>query len=271
MVREIGEGVYWIQECSEKSVAEFTRKNPDWYVPGRQVHSCRNAFFVDGDRTLLFETLSPTGEDQILAALDGLLDGATLDYVVPSHPENPHAGNTLTILEAYPEATLVAPAYGDLHELYHMDGGRKVSPGDQIDLGYHTVRFVDPTFVDHHTHVWMYEETADVLFCVDWIGFRHMSGECLQFTDEMDSAMTVERLQDHPRSPFFWFKFADPRETDDAIDDLIDAYGTSTIAPSHGQAIRATPTECMGATPTECMEMMKEVVRVLRDDLDVVV
>lgn len=263
MVREIGNGVFWIQECSEKSVAEFARKAPDWYEPGRQVHSCRSAFFVDGDRTLLFETLSPTGEQQILAALDNLLDGRSLDYVAPSHPENPHAGNTLAILDAYPEATLVAPAYGDTHELYHMDDGLKVSPGDELDLGGSIVRFVEPSFVDHYMHIWMYELTQDILFCGDWIGFRHMTGECLHFTDEIDSPLTVERLQDHPTSPFFWFKFADPDRTDAKIDELIVRYGSSTLAPSHGQVIRKNP--------TACMEMMKEVVRVLKRDLEIVV
>jgi flavorubredoxin len=263
MVREIHDGVYWIQECSPKSVAEFTRKAPDWYDLGRQVHSCRNAFFVDSDSTLLFETLSPTGETQILAALESLLEGRSLDYVVPSHPENPHAGNTLEILDAYPEATLVAPSYGKTHELYHMDEGLKVSPGEEFDLGEHVVRFVQPTFADHHMHIWMYELTRDILFCVDWIGFRHMTGECLQFTDEMASPMTVERLQDHPQSPFFWFKFADPVRTDAATDELIDTYGSSTLAPSHGQVIRENP--------TECMEMMKDVVRVLKRDLEVTV
>ena len=263
MVREITPDIYWFQECSEKSLDPFVRQNPDWYQPGRQVHSCRNAFLIDDEQTLLFETLSPPAEQQILAGLDSVLAGRSLDYVVPSHPENPHAGNTLRVLEAHPEATLVAPAYGETHELYHLEDSDRAAPGDEINLGEHTVRFVEPSFVDHYMHIWMYEVTADILFCVDWIGYRHMSGECLRCADEIDSELTVERLQDHPQSPFFWFQFADPKRTDAEIDELIERYGESTLAPSHGQVIRENQ--------TACMERMKAVVRVLKEDMEVTV
>lgn len=248
MAREIADGIHWIQGCHAKSRDRY--RGQDWYEPGHDVHSCNNAFLVVGEETLLFDTLAPAKRDVALTGLESALDGRALDYLAPSHPENPHAGNTHAILEAHPEATLLAPDYGNAHELYRLGDSVRMGVGEEVDLGGPVVRFVEPLFVDHFLHTWLYEETRDVLFCVDWFGYPHLDVECGRCFDEIGTPMTVTRLSDHPTTPFFWLKFADPAKLERTIEWARAEYGRSMLAPTHGLPIREDAAEHMSMIET---------------------
>lgn len=248
MFREIAKGIYWIQECGGSSI----NGSQDWHTPEKGIHSTRSAFLIVSDSTLLFDTLSPAGRERIIKCLETILDGRKLDYIVPSHPENPHAGNTFAIKDEFPNAKIAAPKYSGLHELYHLGSATKVAEGDVLDLGRHSVTFLKPYFMDHFMHIWMKEIVENVLFCVDWFGLPHMDDECLNFTDEIDSPITVNRLAAHPQRPFFWFKYVDTDKTNEIIDGLNDEFRESMLAPTHGLVIRKNQ--------FTMFQMMKEVI-----------
>lgn len=255
MVREISPGAYWIQECGP-SRAEFVERltaDPgDWYEPGRPVHIPQNAYLFVGERTLLFDTLSPAAGDAVLDAVEEVLGERRLDYLVVSHPDVPHAGNALRILRAHPGATLVAPRRGDTHELYHLEDAVKVGPGDELDLGGPLLRFHEATFLDAAIHTWMTEDRAGILFPVDWLGFPHMGGECLRFVDELVAPVTVDRLEEFHGRVMFWLQYVDVEKTQAEVDRLIRAFDPEMIAPAHGLVIREEPARYMA--------MMKPVV-----------
>ena len=228
MHREIAPGVVWIQECGPDRrdiAASLIARGQAWYERGRPLHVPQNAYLFRGDRSLLFDPLSPSAGEQIITDLDDALDGDTLDFLVVSHPDVPHAGNTHRILERYPSCTLVAPAVGDIHELYHLEDSLKVSPGDEIDLG-------GP---------------------VDWLGFPHMDGECLRFTDELAAEIGVDRLTEFHSRVMFWFQYVDVPKVQAEIDRLARDFQPRILAPSHGLVVRTDPERYFG--------MMKEVVR----------
>jgi glyoxylase-like metal-dependent hydrolase (beta-lactamase superfamily II) len=130
MNREIAPGIHWIYEAGPDRAERFdlAERRPEWYEPGREAYIPQCAYLLDGgEETLLFDTLSPASTDQVLDALDGLVGDRGLDYLVVSHPDVPHAGNAPAIMEAHPEATLVAPEYGNNHELYRLDEGLHVT------------------------------------------------------------------------------------------------------------------------------------------------
>ena len=240
MSRTLCDGIEWIQGCIPRPglEAEYTSDPPDWYEPGRAVHTCQNAYLITGEKTLLFDTLSPANRGHILAELDDALDGRDLDYLVPSHPEAPHAGNAFAILDDHPEAQLVAPGHGDDHELYHLGDAETVDPGDSIDLGGRTVEFLQPLFLDHAMHIWMRETSTGTFFPVDWLGFPHMAGECLTCVDELDHDVTVDQLLAFHGRVFFWYQYVDVGKTNGVIDVIADRHGDDLIAPAHGLPIR---------------------------------
>ncbi|MFW6078006.1 MAG: MBL fold metallo-hydrolase [Gemmatimonadota bacterium] len=260
MIREIFPGFTWIQECGPNRrsfVARWSETGSDWYTAGREVHVPQNAYLFRGERTLLFDTLSPLSGDNVAGVCRRALEGRDLDYLVVSHPDVPHAGNTMKLLRAFPEATLVAPAVGEVHALYHLEDATKMGPDDEIDLGGFTIRFHEATFLDAAMSIWLSEEEHRILLPVDWLGFPHMDGECLRCVDEIDSEITVSRLTEFHGRVMFWFQYVDVEKVNADVDRLSERFGSYTIAPSHGLPIRENA--------AEYMRRMKEVTRRVAD------
>lgn len=259
--REIVPGIHWIYEAGPDRTEKFdlAERQPDWYETGREAYIPQCGYLVDGgDETLMFDTLSPASTEQALDAIDDIVGDRGLDYLVVSHPDVPHAGNTKPILDAHPEATLVAPAYGNDHELYRLDEGMHVAEGDSIDLGDRVVDFHEATFLDAPVSVWMTERETETLFPVDWMGFPHLDEEALAFVDELDGEFETSRLTEFHGRVLFWYQYVDVERTNAEIDNLIEKFDPEIIAPSHGLVIRENPSEYMA--------MMKDVTRTLDEE-----
>lgn len=258
MNREIVSGIHWVYEAGPDRTEKFelAERQPDWYKPGREAYIPQCAYLIQGsNETLLFDTLSPANTDQVLAAIDDLVADQGLDYLVVSHPDVPHAGNTPAILEAHPETTLVAPAYGNDHELYQLDDCIHVAEGDTIDLGDRVVEFHEATFLDAPVSIWMTEQESDMLFPVDWMGFPHLDEEALSFVDELDGEFDASRLVEFHGRVLFWYQYVDVEKTNAEIDNLIEKFEPEIIAPSHGLVIREDA--------PKYMELMKDVTRTI--------
>lgn len=244
--RELADGIFFIKECICAPAADdpTVESLADWYPGDEELHLSQNAYLIRDEETLLFDTLTPVGEDAVVEQVDRLLEGRDLDYLAISHPEANHAGNTGAILDAFPEATLVAPERGSHHDMFGLgDDDILVGDGDTIDLGTRTVEFIDPLFYDHGMTTWMREVTTDTLFTVDFLGFEHVPGECLEFADEIDTPVPPSRLERFNSYAFTWLRYVDTDETDAALDAIIDGIDPAMIAPAHGQVIREEPAE----------------------------
>lgn len=253
MPRKIGPDIYQIQQCIDRPLMSqnVRDRGVEWSDPERNLHVCNNAYLVDGERTLLYDTLSPGAREQLMSELDEILGERELDYVVPSHPEAPHAGNTNALLRRY-EAELVSSAYGRGEELYYLDRGRKVEVGDTIDLGGYTVEFVEAAFPDTAFHIWMKERESGALFTADWCGSPHYDGACLLFEDELDEPLPPEQIFEFQGRGLRWLQYCDRDAVCRVVDDLIAEHDPNIICPSHGTVIRKDA--------VEFMERMKKVV-----------
>lgn len=260
MYREIDPGLFWIQELGPDRTGMFVdddRDPPRWYRDDAvRIPQC--AYLLAGEETLLFDTLSPAATDDLLADLEAILDGDPLDYLVVSHPDVPHAGNTRRVLAEYPDCTLVAPRYGDGHALYHLEEARLVGEGDAIDLGGRVVAFHEATFLDAPVSMWMTERTTNALFPVDWFGFPHHDAERLSFVDEIEGDATVDRLVAFHGRVMFWYQYVDAGKVKREIDRLVDEYDPDLLAPAHGLVVREDV--------PDYMERMKPVVDVVSEE-----
>lgn len=238
---------------------DLTERQPDWYESGREAYIPQCAYLLVGtDETLLFDTLSPARTDQILTAIAELVGDRGLDYLVVSHPDVPHAGNTKAILDEHSETTLVAPGYGNDHELYQLDNGIQVTEGDSIDLGGRVAQFHEATFLDAPVSVWMTEQNTETLFPVDWMGFPHLDQEALRFVDELDGEFDIGRLVEFHSRVLFWYQYVDVEKTNAEIDTVISKFEPEMIAPAHGLVIRKEA--------SKYMSLMKDVIRIIDDD-----
>jgi len=250
MTREIRPDLHWIMECGpdRSGFVEDDGGVTDWYDPGQELHIPNCAYLFTDEQSLLFDTLSPAQTDRIIDELDELLDDG-LDYLAVSHPDVPHAGNTVRLLEEFSECTLVAPEYGTRHELYHLDDAIHVEEGDSLDLGYHTVEFHEATFPDAALHMWMSERQTETLFPVDWFGFPHRADEDDLFAEEFEDELTVDRLVQFHGRVMFWYQYVDVPKVQHEIRRVIREHDPDAVAPAHGNPVTRNATEYLDLMP----------------------
>lgn len=243
-----GNGIYWTEECIEAgAMAEYLTRHPEgqeyaegWYEEGRGLHLSINSYLLHGtDQSLLFDTLSPASSDHIVETVAGLLDGDSLDYVVVSHDEAPHAGNTFALMDRFPEATFIgADAGSPVDEIHHFEQARRVEFGEIIDLGGYKVEFIEPVFSDSPATLWIYEHNTGLMCTVDSFGFPHYPSDCVKFEDEMETEMNAFQMMQYNGRSIQWLEFADPEKIRDQLRYHIEQYEPTVLAPAHGQLLR---------------------------------
>nr|WP_282594752.1 MBL fold metallo-hydrolase [Halomarina salina] len=245
MGREVLPGLHWFYEPGpdRRGMVVEDGDGPDWYEPGAAVRIPQCAYLFEGEQSLLFDTLSPASRDEILAELDDALDGGSLDYLVVSHPDVPHAGNASAIRDAYDDVTLVAPRYGNGHDLYHLDEAMHVGEGDDIDLGGFEVAFHEATFLDAPVSLWMTERTREMLLPVDWMGFPHLHADRLTCVDELDGDLALDQLVEFHGRVLFWHQYVDVEKVQREIRRVVETYDPELVLPTHGLVIRERATE----------------------------
>ncbi len=248
--REIADGLHLLQGCvvPEQVQARMDAMDepPPWYDPAGEVHAQFNAYLFAGEETLLFDTLPPNMRADVLDALDVLLDGQKLDYLVVSHPEAPHGGNAGAILEEHRDAELLVPETDELHDLAlgsAVDGHTEVVDGDKLDLGSHAVEFCRSPMFDLAATTWLYEQETGALFTVDAYGNAHSAGagECGRAVDEIaddPEAFTTQRWLGFHSHTFPWFAYAEPERLAAEVEALVDRFDPDLVAPAHGAPIR---------------------------------
>lgn len=246
-VRSLDDGLTWLQECGpdRREFVEESTLNHEWYRSGEPLHVPQNAYLFSDEQTALFDTLSPACGDSLVDTLEEVLGDRALDYLVLSHPDVPHAGNTPAVLDRYPDVTLLAPQSGTGHELYKLDEARLVTASETLDIGDQTLTFREGTFPDSAIHLWLTESTRNALFTVDWLGFPHMGTECLHCVDEFEALVSTDRLTEFHSRVLFWYQYVDVEKVQREIDALVDAYEPDAVFPAHGAPIRSRAIEHM--------------------------
>lgn len=239
--REIASGVWWVGGCLES--AAFAEP----------VHFHVSAYLIVGDdRALLYDTAPPAMWPELERDLDRILGSRKLDYVVPSHPEIPHAGNLGKLLDKYPDAV----ATGDLRDyhLYFPDHAHRMQtvPHDTtIDLGGgYRFTMLDAIIEDLPNTVWGYEHKQQVLFPVDALGYGHLpqaaefpdepthrAGECALFSSELNQPPVLELATYLTQSSLFWSRYVEITPYLKRFEELLVKYPAKFIAPAHGSVI----------------------------------
>ncbi len=239
--REISDGIWWVGACLESAAFD------------EPVHFHTSAYLVVGtNATLMFDTAPPGAWPKVSDDLDRVLGGRTLDYLVPSHAEIPHAGNLARIVDRYPAVTIV----GDLRDYHlyfpdHVDRMHPAPHGTEIDLGGgYTFVLLDAVIEDLPTTVWGYERSQQVLFPVDALGYGHLPqvsedideplhrpGECALLTSELDHPPALELATHLTKSSLFWSRYVDIGPYFERFEALLRRYPARLLAPAHGSVV----------------------------------
>ncbi len=238
--RQFAPGTTWLSTCV------------DFPLPTRTVHGHTSLYLVQGqDASVLFDTGSPSSWDRISATLDELLGDKPLTYIVPSHPELPHTGNILRLVQKYPDVV----AIGDVRD-YHLffpeivPNLRKGVAGDRIDLGGgEEFVLIDAMIRDLPNTLWGFSTASDVLFSADGFCYMHhpelddedpmhFPNECGLLTSELEAPPTVENAAMFMGSAVYWARWVDDSdELYPRIKKAFDNLGVKMVAPAHGNVI----------------------------------
>ncbi len=239
--REIADGVWWLGGCLES--AAFSEP----------VHFHTSAYLIVGaDQTLLYDTAPPAMWPELDRDLDRILGTRPLDFVVPSHPEIPHAGNLGKLLDKYPAAL----AMGDLRDYHlyfpdHVGQMRSVPHETTLALGGgYRFTFLDAIIEDLPNTVWGYEHKQQVLFPVDALGYGHLpqnaefpdepmhrAGECALLASELHQPPALDLATYLTQSSLFWSRYVEITPYLARLEALMRQYPPRFIAPAHGSVI----------------------------------
>jgi flavorubredoxin len=131
-----------------------------------------NQFLIDDDYPTLIHTGVYSAYEEIRKAVAEVLDPARLSYVVLLHFEGDECGGMDRFMAEAREAQLVGCELSVLLNLSgfgvdFFDRVRGVRDGDVIDLGRHTLRFLETPHVHHWDSMMVFEEITRSLFPSD--------------------------------------------------------------------------------------------------------
>lgn len=229
--REIAPSVHWLGGCLP--LARDGQKTS---------HAHNSAFLVKGrESCLLVDTGNPREWEGVTRQLAILLGDQAIDFIFPTHPEMPHAGNLDRLLDRYPDSVVC----GDLRDyhLYHpayVDHFQTFRPGDELDLGELTFVFVEAIIRDLPNTLWGYVAQSQVLFVADGLGYlhEHDAGQCAMTSEELPALPEKDQTKEINERALYWCKYVPVEPLFDQLDTLItDRYPTRVLAPAHGSVI----------------------------------
>lgn len=129
-----------------------------------------NQFLIDDERPALVHTGVHPVYDAVRGAVAEVLDPARLEYVVLLHFEADECGGMGRFVAEAPQSTLAGSALSidiNLRGWNYPGRTQGFRDGDRLELGRHTLRFLETPHVHHWDSMMLFEETTRSLFPAD--------------------------------------------------------------------------------------------------------
>jgi flavorubredoxin len=213
-IDEVGRGVYRIA-C---------------YGPQRRISF--NQYLIDDERPTLVHTGHYAMYDEVRAAIAEVLDPARLEYIVVTHFESDECGSVDRFVADADQATLACSELGAVVNLLpwnYRGAVQGMRDGDRLELGNHTLRFLETPHVHHWDSMMVYEEATSSLFASD-----------LFLQPGEQPAILREDLR---REMCDWYRTAGLFASEQPVRDVIDRLDGLDIAwthPGHGGSLPAS-------------------------------
>lgn len=129
-----------------------------------------NQFLIDDERPTLVHTGEHGSYENVRRAIAEVLDPATLAYIALLHWEGDENGSMDPLMAQAPQAELVGSALSIQLNARGFGYDERVcgfQDGEKLDLGRHTLRFLETPHVHHWDSMMVFEETSRSLFPAD--------------------------------------------------------------------------------------------------------
>jgi flavorubredoxin len=199
------------------------------YGPERRISF--NQFLIDDERPTLVHTGHYAMYDEVHTAVSEVLDPARLEFVVVTHFESDECGSMGRFVVDAKHVTLACSALGAAVNLSPWNYPGPVQgfiEGETLELGSHTLRFMETPHVHHWDSLMVYEETTKSLFASD-----------LFLQPGEQPAILREDVADEMCA---WYRSAGIFASEQPVRNLIDRFATmdlTCIHPGHGGSLPA--------------------------------
>jgi flavorubredoxin len=157
-----------------------------------------NSYLINDDKVALIDTVEYSSTEEYIDKIESIIGKKKkVDYLVINHMEPDHSGAIRAIVEKYPGIQLVGNVktfkivdayYGFKDNLY------EVKDGDELELGNHTLKFVNTPWVHWPETMMTYDKTDKILFSGDAFGsFGTLDGGI--FDDEVNLEFYEDELR----------------------------------------------------------------------------
>ncbi len=133
-----------------------------------------NAFIIRAGEPVLIDTGMGIESEEFMKALSSIIDPQDLRWVWLTHDDADHTGNLQKVLEAAPNAQLVANSLAVLRMSsawpIPMHRVHWLNPGDSISVSDRKLTAIRPPLFDNPTTIGIYDNKSEVLFSADCFG-----------------------------------------------------------------------------------------------------
>jgi flavorubredoxin len=190
-----------------------------------------NSYLITGSKNILIDTAERRFGDDFFNAIDRILQGGNLDYLLINHVEPDHSGLLAQLLTKYPNLEIYcSKMHRDLlNQFYEIKASFNIiEDGSNVKLGDNEFTFYTTQFVHWPDSQVTYEVNRKILFSNDSFGsFGTLNGGV--FDDEIE---LEERM---PEAIRYWTNIVGKygKQTQKALQKLC-GLEIKMLAPSHG-------------------------------------
>ena len=188
MKKQINDYISWIG----KTDWELKKFHGDEFTTTKG--SSYNAYLIQDEKTVLIDTVWLPYDKEFVNNLKQEIDIHKIDAIIMQHGEVDHSGSLVELMREIPNTPIYCTANGikSIKGQYHQDWNFiPVKTGDTLDIGKHTLKFIEAPMLHWPDTMFTYMEGADILFSNDGFG-QHLASEYL-YADEVDQAVLWEQ------------------------------------------------------------------------------
>lgn len=160
-----------------------------------------NSYFLDGEKTVLFDTVDKSKCEQFFENLNALLKTRPLDYLVVNHLEPDHSALIKDVIDKYKDIKIICNLKTKqmLFQFFEFENDIEsnfqiVKEGDVVEINNHQFTFVMAPMVHWPEVMVTYDMTDKILFSADAFGsFGALDGNI--FDDEVEINTKIDEYR----------------------------------------------------------------------------
>ena len=181
-----------------------------------------NAFVIKSKEPVLVDTGIGIDSKVFMEALESIIDPRDLRWVWLTHDDADHTGSIRKVLEAAPQAKLVANSLAVLRMSTTWPVPMKrvvwLNPGESITVGDRTLTAVRPPLFDNPTTISLYDDKTETYFSADCFGAILPSP--VQNIDEVAEGDLTQGMISWASADSPWLHMVEPKVFAGALDKI---------------------------------------------------